>query len=60
MNFTYIYAEDPLREELRGNITWIIPNYNTPAHWIHTEDICRYFVYIYCKFLHLFCFFEFI
>ncbi|CAD7091222.1 unnamed protein product [Hermetia illucens] len=39
MNFTYIYAEDPLREELRGNITWIIPNYNTPAHWIHTEDI---------------------
>lgn len=39
MNFTYIYAEDPLREQLRGNITWIIPNFNIPAHWIHTEDI---------------------
>ncbi|XP_005183193.2 apolipoprotein D [Musca domestica] len=39
MNFSYIYAEDPLREKLQGNITWEIPDFNTPAHWIHTEDI---------------------
>lgn len=40
MNFSYIYAEDPLRQPLYGNITWFIPNMNVPAHWMHTEYIC--------------------
>ncbi|XP_030378819.1 uncharacterized protein LOC115627315 [Scaptodrosophila lebanonensis] len=39
MNFTYIFAEDPLRESLQGNITWNIPNFESPGHWMHTEDI---------------------
>ncbi|GAB0089296.1 Karl [Sergentomyia squamirostris] len=39
MNFTYIYADDPLHELQQGNITWIIPNFATSAHWVHTEDI---------------------
>lgn len=39
MNFSYIFAEDPLREKLQGNITWYIPDFETPAHWMHTEDI---------------------
>ncbi|XP_055371080.1 uncharacterized protein LOC129605384 [Condylostylus longicornis] len=39
MNFSYIYAEDPYREQLIGNITWRIPNFNIPAHWVHTEYI---------------------
>ncbi|XP_017869656.1 PREDICTED: insecticyanin-A [Drosophila arizonae] len=39
MNFSYIYAEDPLREKLQGNITWLIPDFGTPGHWMHTEDI---------------------
>lgn len=41
MNFSYIFAEDPLREKLQGNITWLIPDFNTPGHWMHTEDICK-------------------
>lgn len=41
MNFSYIFAEDPLREKLQGNITWFIPDFETPAHWMHTEDICK-------------------
>lgn len=41
MNFSYIYAEDPLREKLQGNITWLIPDFGTPGHWMHTEDICK-------------------
>ncbi|EDV91823.1 GH24390 [Drosophila grimshawi] len=39
MNFSYIFAEDPLREKLQGNITWLIPDPETPGHWKHTEDI---------------------
>uniref|UniRef100_A0A1A9WCJ5 VDE lipocalin domain-containing protein n=1 Tax=Glossina brevipalpis TaxID=37001 RepID=A0A1A9WCJ5_9MUSC len=39
MNFTYIFAEDPMKEQLQGNITWQIPDFSTPAHWMHTEDI---------------------
>ena len=53
MNFTYIYAEDPLREKLQGNITWLIPEFDTPAHWMHTEDICKFFYYKRVKFPHL-------
>lgn len=41
MNFSYIFAEDPLREKLQGNITWLIPDFGTPGHWMHTEDICK-------------------
>ncbi|KAH8420104.1 hypothetical protein KR009_005944, partial [Drosophila setifemur] len=39
MNFSYIFAEDPLREKLQGNITWMIPKFEEPGHWKHTEDI---------------------
>eukprot|EP00099_Drosophila_melanogaster_P010827 NP_001285137.1 karl, isoform C [Drosophila melanogaster] len=39
MNFSYIFAEDPLREKLVGNITWMIPKFQEPGHWQHTEDI---------------------
>ncbi|XP_059617501.1 uncharacterized protein LOC132262293 [Phlebotomus argentipes] len=39
MNFTYIYADDPLHEVQQGNITWIIPNFAASAHWVHAEDI---------------------
>lgn len=38
MNFTYIYNDDPLRNVLQGNITWDIPNFSMPEHWIHSED----------------------
>ncbi|XP_002067249.3 uncharacterized protein LOC6644630 [Drosophila willistoni] len=51
MNFSFIFAEDPLREKLQGNITWMIPSFEnpdpmapsieTPAHWIHTEHIYK-------------------
>ncbi|XP_055528064.1 apolipoprotein D [Wyeomyia smithii] len=37
MNFTYYFSDDPLRNFQRGNITWVIPNYSAPAHWIHAE-----------------------
>ncbi|XP_058443265.1 apolipoprotein D [Malaya genurostris] len=37
MNFTYFFSDDPLRNFQQGNITWVIPNYATPAHWIHAE-----------------------
>ncbi|XP_050293472.1 apolipoprotein D [Anthonomus grandis grandis] len=38
MNFTYSFTDDPLNEQLIGNITWIIPNPAEPAHWTHSED----------------------
>lgn len=41
MNFSYIYAEDPIKQPLYGNITWFIPNMAVPAHWMHTEYICE-------------------
>uniref|UniRef100_A0A8D8C4Q4 Apolipoprotein D n=1 Tax=Culex pipiens TaxID=7175 RepID=A0A8D8C4Q4_CULPI len=37
MNFTYYYSDDPLRNFQQGNITWVIPNFAQPAHWIHAE-----------------------
>ncbi|XP_058811511.1 lopap [Topomyia yanbarensis] len=37
MNFTYFFSDDPLRNFQQGNITWVIPNYAAPAHWIHAE-----------------------
>lgn len=42
MDFSYLYKDDPDYDELRGNITWIIPDFDTPAHWIHAEMICTY------------------
>ncbi|ENN75274.1 apolipoprotein D [Dendroctonus ponderosae] len=38
MNFTYSFTDDPLNEQLLGNITWNIPNPAEPAHWTHSED----------------------
>lgn len=42
MNFTYVYENDPANENLQGNLTWRIPNYDIPSHWIHTEDTCKF------------------
>lgn len=43
MNFTYIYADDPIREPIQGNITWQIPDFRVSAHWLHKEHICKCF-----------------
>lgn len=45
MNFTYIYKDDPLKDELQGNITWEIPNFMTPEHWVHSENIYEGIIY---------------
>ncbi|OXU25944.1 hypothetical protein TSAR_016650 [Trichomalopsis sarcophagae] len=37
MNFTYSFTDDPLNEQLVGNITWKIPSPELPAHWMHAE-----------------------
>lgn len=42
MNFTYTFRDDPLRERLQGNITWSVPDFGTPSHWVHAEDPCKY------------------
>ncbi|XP_031628484.1 apolipoprotein D [Contarinia nasturtii] len=39
MNFTYSFKDDPEMDLLYGNITWIVPNVEIPAHWIHAEYI---------------------
>lgn len=44
MNFTYTYENDPLKDRLQGNLTWTIPNFNVPSHWVHKEDFCKYLV----------------
>ncbi|XP_041989053.1 uncharacterized protein LOC121740429 [Aricia agestis] len=36
MNFTYRFADDPIGENLLGNITWKV-DLNAPAHWTHAE-----------------------
>lgn len=53
MNFTYSFVDDPLNEQLLGNITWKIPSADVPAHWVHAEEpTCEYdlpnifFIYI--------------
>ncbi|KAG8237146.1 hypothetical protein J437_LFUL011194 [Ladona fulva] len=38
MVFSYVFADDPLRETLLGNLTWDIPEMSNPAHWVHAED----------------------
>ncbi|XP_058127080.1 uncharacterized protein LOC131290498 [Anopheles ziemanni] len=38
MNFTYVFLDDPLATFQQGNITWIVPNYAQPAHWVHAES----------------------
>ncbi|XP_053657681.1 apolipoprotein D [Anopheles marshallii] len=38
MNFTYVFLDDPAATFQQGNITWIIPNYGQPAHWVHAES----------------------
>lgn len=53
MNFTYIFEEDPVKEPIQGNLTWLIPNSNIPAHWMHTEDICKFIKYRYKIVAHL-------
>lgn len=32
---------------LKGNISWIVPNADIPAHWIHAEYICKLKLKIY-------------
>ncbi|XP_043289374.1 apolipoprotein D [Venturia canescens] len=38
MNFTYSFTDDPINEQIVGNITWNIPSQDIPAHWIHAEE----------------------
>ncbi|KAJ8682144.1 hypothetical protein QAD02_017936 [Eretmocerus hayati] len=38
MNFTYSFSDDPINEQLVGNITWSIPLAEMPAHWLHAEQ----------------------
>lgn len=42
MNFTYSFTDDPINEQLFGNITWTIPDRNIPSHWTHSENICKF------------------
>ncbi|XP_076682463.1 lipocalin/cytosolic fatty acid-binding protein Karl [Andrena cerasifolii] len=37
MNFSYSFTDDPINEQLVGNITWKIPSSESPAHWVHAE-----------------------
>lgn len=37
MNFTYLYRDDPDNDVLYGNLTWVVPNTDMPAHWMHAE-----------------------
>lgn len=41
MDFTYSYADDPDNEMLTGNITWNIPSFEMPGHWVHEETPCK-------------------
>lgn len=41
MRFTYLYKDDPDMDILGGNISWILPNPEVQAHWIHAEYICK-------------------
>lgn len=44
MNFTYSFVDDPINEQLIGNITWKIPSPDLPAHWVHAEEPCKNFL----------------
>lgn len=46
MNFTYSFTDDPINEQLQGNITWNIPKPEQPAHWVHAEDTCKIIIFI--------------
>jgi len=39
MNFTYSFTDDPINEQLMGNISWEIPDKGDMSHWTHSEDI---------------------
>lgn len=41
MDFTYSYSDDPDNEILAGNITWSIPSFEQPGHWVHKETPCK-------------------
>lgn len=36
-----MYKDDPDKDVLYGNLTWIVPNVTVPAHWMHAEYICN-------------------
>ncbi|XP_072378090.1 apolipoprotein D isoform X1 [Diabrotica undecimpunctata] len=38
MNFNYSFVDDPINEILTGNISWVMPHPEEPAHWVHSED----------------------
>jgi hypothetical protein len=50
MDFTYSYSDDPDNEMLAGNITWSIPSFEQPGHWVHKETPCK--AYTYTHYLH--------
>lgn len=60
MFFTYIYEDDPQKEQLQGNIIWTIPNFSMPSHWVHTEDICMVSIFKFILFLIFLYFFFYI
>ncbi|XP_076299802.1 lipocalin/cytosolic fatty acid-binding protein Karl isoform X2 [Lasioglossum baleicum] len=31
------FTDDPINEQLVGNITWKVPSPDLPAHWVHAE-----------------------
>jgi hypothetical protein len=41
MSFRYSYLDDPDDDVLTGNMTWIVPDENQPAHWEHSEQPCN-------------------
>ncbi|XP_065353482.1 uncharacterized protein Karl [Cloeon dipterum] len=38
MTFRYGYIDDPDDDVITGNMTWVIPDLNHPAHWEHAEQ----------------------
>lgn len=51
MDFTYSYMDDPDNELLTGNITWNIPDFGQPGHWVHVETPCKCsFVTLYVRY----------
>lgn len=60
MNFTYSFTDDPINEQLVGNITWKIPSPELPAHWVHAEYPCKQkFSIRFSNILGYWCLFEF-
>lgn len=51
-----MYEDDPDHDELKGNITFIVPDFEQPAHWMHAEYICEFYDFNLIAFLSDFLF----